>query len=62
MDANDILNNTDPFQSTLPVKGATPQTIHIPHNDIISIHTPSEGSDNFCSTMEMQAIYFNPHS
>ena len=33
------------FQSTLPVKGVTRSQWMIPASEIVSIHTPSEGSD-----------------
>ncbi len=33
------------FQSTLPMKGATPALEHISDNEMVSIHAPNEGSD-----------------
>ena len=38
-----------PFQSTLPVKGATPSFLAQFRIFSISIHAPREGSDLFCN-------------
>ncbi len=38
-------NETDGFQSTLPVRGATPQRGNHVQNAAISIHAPRTGSD-----------------
>ena len=35
----------DAFQSTLPMKGATPDDQPMPDYDHVSIHAPNEGSD-----------------
>ena len=36
---------TEPFQSTLPARGATYSDAYIYRSDGISIHAPREGSD-----------------
>ena len=52
-----------PFQSTLPVRGATP-ALYVPlHRQSISIHAPREGSDACQRGAQRNAwFYFNPRS
>ena len=40
-----------PFQSTLPVRGATSSQLSVMADQIISIHAPREGSDAFPITL-----------
>ena len=54
--------NAGKFQSTLPMRGVTKlHQYYYPLCDI-SIHTPHEGSDNFCGVMYAPCLHFNPHS
>ena len=50
------------FQSTLPARGATISAIQDYFTELISIHTPREGSDRPFISHHLQIIYFNPHS
>ena len=50
------------FQSTLPARGATNFYLGIFCAEIISIHTPREGSDRGRSAESSGLSYFNPHS
>ena len=50
------------FQSTLPVKGVTLLAIYWVPANAVSIHTPSEGSDDPQSRTPLRTRGFNPHS
>ena len=50
------------FQSTLPVRGATPDWIWSHPCIGISIHAPRTGSDDFLCGFIAEAVYFNPRS
>ena len=50
------------FQSTLPVRGATDQTVKVINRLKISIHAPRAGSDVKVSFPEFLVCYFNPRS
>ena len=50
------------FQSTLPLRGATRQTIDDASTDRISIHTPLAGSDRANDAIHAHDRDFNPHS
>ena len=52
----------DSFQSTLPMRGATPQSRKNIKGKNISIHTPHAGSDQFSGNAGCLGLYFNPHS
>ncbi len=47
-----------PFQSTLPMKGATCEWVENDHHDRVSIHAPNEGSDRKLPTYSMPALSF----
>jgi len=51
-----------PFQSTLPVRGATLDMLCEPFLRHISIHAPREGSDFTPPVCAFNAVYFNPRS
>ena len=53
---------TKKFQSTLPARGATDVVFIKSQPEVISIHTPREGSDFWQQVSAMMLIYFNPHS
>ena len=57
-DASDI----NPFQSTLPARGATQRRLFCLRHLIISIHAPRTGSDCLHSGRAPVLIYFNPRS
>ena len=50
------------FQSTLPARGATFIATLVEQLNIISIHTPREGSDKLHVSSPFLRSYFNPHS
>ena len=50
------------FQSTLPLRGATPETHCCPTSRAISIHAPLTGSDTLSILAFSQKFYFNPRS
>ena len=54
--------NTMPFQSTLPVGGATACRVGDVDGSGISIHAPRGGSDACISFLPSSADYFNPRS
>ena len=51
-----------PFQSTLPVGGATFMTMRAKNKSAISIHAPRGGSDSFSQTFGFTWGDFNPRS
>ena len=53
---------TSPFQSTLPLRGATVSPIFLLRPPVISIHTPLAGSDRRQPGRRSQRSNFNPHS
>ena len=50
------------FQSTLPARGATAQSIHRSSEPLISIHAPRTGSDNLQLILQTSRWDFNPRS
>ena len=54
--------STSPFQSTLPLRGATSATNLWHHACMISIHAPPAGSDCFGVSGLALFVYFNPRS
>ena len=50
------------FQSTLPARGATADRILSNMRQIISIHAPRTGSDQYYSSVFAPYYYFNPRS
>ena len=50
------------FQSTLPLRGATPKRIHYYLLHHISIHAPLTGSDLVALFRLLCGLYFNPRS
>ncbi len=57
-----ILNRFCGFQSTLPMKGVT-NRLDVPGKvDLVSIHTPNEGSDQGGKSPDTIPFCFNPHS
>ena len=51
-----------PFQSTLPLRGATRLLAETGRFLLISIHTPLAGSDAQVDAVHVRNVYFNPHS
>ena len=50
------------FQSTLPVGGATYDSVHQSQGSFISIHAPRGGSDSWAVWAVFTTSYFNPRS
>ena len=50
------------FQSTLPMRGATANSLAMFFSPDISIHTPHAGSDAHYLPYSSSIFYFNPHS
>ena len=61
-DAESTSLSTSPFQSTLPLRGATSATNLWHHACMISIHAPPAGSDCFGVSGLALFVYFNPRS
>ena len=57
-----ISSRVSPFQSTLPVGGATTVRESTPNNRRISIHAPRGGSDTQTALLAAVAADFNPRS